>query len=377
MADIISLLSQGSRLDPVGALGRGEQLKSAQTRNRILEMQEQQQIQQAPQRNRLLDLQTQGLEQQIDVRGQQLQSQISTEERKQIESMSKEQREQTRNIIDVNARKAVTAQTPEQLIQLIPEAAEALKTKPFEVFKNELISESDEFGKLFPLTKGKESATTRKKVQSSKLLPGGLVQIVMDDGEIRTVKPKEAEGLMIRQAEERGAELQGLRSGEREEAKNASKQSISSFKELTKVNKNISNLREGIKLLNEGAGTGVIEKRFPSFKAAAIKLDNLQGRLGLDVIGNTTFGALSESELAFALETAIPLGLEKEDLKQWLTNRMSAQEKLSNYLNEAAIFLGTPGNTIADFMQQKKKAQELNPEEQAELEALRGEFGKR
>lgn len=201
-----------------------------------------------------------------------------------------------------------------------------------------------------------------KKVQSSKILPGGLTQIVYDDGTVETKQPKEAEQELIKSAEKRGAELQGLRSGEREEAKNAAKQAVESFKSLSLVKRNIGNMEEGIKLLDQGAGTGVIERRLPSVRASSIKLDNLQGRLGLDVIGNTTFGALSEAELRFALDTALPTGLGREELKKWMQEKIDAQTKLADYLEEAALFLGEPGNTIADFLAKKKSEK---PQEQS------------
>lgn len=230
------------------------------------------------------------------------------------------------------------------------------------------------------------------QVQSSSQLPGGFVQIVRKDGTVELVEPKEAEAELIRGAEERGAELQGLRAAERESGKGAMKESIAAFKQLTPLRKNISNYNEAIKLIGEGAETGVIAAKFPSMTEASIKLDNLQAQLGLDVISNTTFGALSESELAFALASAIPLKLEGPALVKWLEQKRDAQAKLIDYLNEAAIFLGTPGNSVAGYLQQQKESQgqsankvdtpesaqkpDLTPEEQSELEQLRKRLGR-
>lgn len=196
------------------------------------------------------------------------------------------------------------------------------------------------------------------KVQASKILPGGLVQIVRQDGTVETVSPKEAEIELIKEAEKRGASLQGLRSGEKESAKNAIKLSTEAFKSLRSVQENIANMSEGIKLLKEeGAKSGFIESRLPSIRSASIKLDNLQGRLGLDVIRRTTFGSLSEAELRFALDTSLPQKLDEPALANWLEEKQKAQIKLSNYLQEAAIFLGTPGNSAADFLLEKQGQQ--------------------
>jgi len=214
------------------------------------------------------------------------------------------------------------------------------------------------------------------QVQSSKILPGGVTQLVYKSGKIETKTPSEANEELIKAAEERGAELQGLRAGERGAASEAIKSSVASFKTLGDVRKNIRNIDEGIRLLDEGAKTGAIEGRLPSIRSASVKLANLKGRLGLDVIGAVTFGALSEAELQFALDTALPTKLDEEELKQWLTEKRDAQHKLATNLEEAALFLGTPGNTIAEFIQMKKEERDrLTPEEQAELDELKARFG--
>lgn len=129
------------------------------------------------------------------------------------------------------------------------------------------------------------------------------------------------------------------------------------FDQINKIKENVVNLDEVIRLVNEGAETGVIASKLPSIRSASIQLDNLQGRLGLDVIGNTTFGALSESELKFALDTALPKKLEGQDLIRWVERKKDAQLKLSGYLTEVATFLGTPGNTTADFIELQKVRQ--------------------
>ena len=67
----------------------------------------------------------------------------------------------------------------------------------------------------------------------------------------------------------------------------------SGFETIRKIDKNVLNLDRAISAVEAGAGTGVIERRFPSIKAASVLLDNIQGELALDVIGAVTFGALS------------------------------------------------------------------------------------
>ena len=76
----------------------------------------------------------------------------------------------------------------------------------------------------------------------------------------------------------------------------------------------------------------------------------MKNQLGLDVVGSVTFGALSEGELNLALSTALPTGLEGPELVKWAEDKIEAQEKLSAYLEEQAVFLTQPGNTSADWL---------------------------
>lgn len=204
----------------------------------------------------------------------------------------------------------------------------------------------------------REGGVSVSEVQRSDILPDGTVQLVRKDGTIEIVTASEANKEIVEQARKFGAKLQGLRSGERTAGSEAIKQSIEAFKGLAGIRKNIRNMKEGVRLLNEGAKTGAVEGRLPSIRASSVKLDNLQGRLGLDIIGAVTFGALSEKELEFAKDTALPKGLDEEELKKWFVEKSEAQEKMAANLEEAAIFLGEPGNTVADFLKIKKAERE-------------------
>jgi len=132
------------------------------------------------------------------------------------------------------------------------------------------------------------------------------------------------------------------------------------FDNLKKVRLTVANIDDAIKALDKGASTGPIVSKLPSFRQASIELNNIKGRMGLDVVGATTFGALSESELAFALDTALPDSLEPAALKDWLIRKKDSQTKLANELRKAASFLGTPGNTIADYIAQQEKENPKN-----------------
>lgn len=145
--------------------------------------------------------------------------------------------------------------------------------------------------------------------------------------------------------------------GGKEAGKQAIQMSGDALKKLPDVRRAISNIDQAIAAVDKGANTGVIASKFPSVTAASIELDNLRGSMGLDVIAGTTFGALSEAELGFALDTALPTRLSGPELKAWLTRKKEAQGKLAKELEEAAIYLGKPGNTPAGWLEMKRNQQ--------------------
>lgn len=128
----------------------------------------------------------------------------------------------------------------------------------------------------------------------------------------------------------------------------------SGFATIAKIDKNVLNLDKAIAAVEAGAGTGVIERRFPSFKAASVALDQIQGELALDVIGSVTFGALSEGELALAKAIALPTGLDGPQLIQHLRDRVAAQGKLRDYFSEQIDFLDS-GGSVAGFLREKER----------------------
>jgi len=123
------------------------------------------------------------------------------------------------------------------------------------------------------------------------------------------------------------------------------------FERIGPLRANIANLDRAIELVeDEGANTGVIASRLPNWNASTIELENLRNQLGLDVVGSVTFGALSESELELALNTALPTDLSEPELADWLRRKRDAQDKLADYLTQQARFLSTPGRTLEQWI---------------------------
>jgi len=222
-----------------------------------------------------------------------------------------------------------------------------------------------------PAGEEKFSATTFQ------LADGRIVQTtnsgrILVNGEV--VTPDE-QAKIIKEANEEGIRIQSARQSGRSQASAAVDRSEEAFDSLETVRGNILNLDEGIRLLDEGAGTGPVLSLLPSVRKASVELDNLQGRLGLDVLQSTTFGALSAAELAFALDTALPQKLPPADLRKWMVRKKDAQVKLARYLTEAAIFLGTEGNTTVDFIQAQRLKQ-LERDEPQEEQATPNSVGR-
>jgi hypothetical protein len=95
----------------------------------------------------------------------------------------------------------------------------------------------------------------------------------------------------------------------------------------------------------------VLFRSLPNWNASTIELENLRNQLGLDVVGSVTFGALSESELELALDTALPTNLGEDALADWLRRKVSAQEKLVDNLTMQAQFLSVPGRTLDQWIE--------------------------
>jgi len=156
----------------------------------------------------------------------------------------------------------------------------------------------------------------------------------------------------------------------KQQAVTAEKTSTEYFDRINKIDTNMANYDEAIRLVEEeGANTGFIDSKFPSIKASSQALDNLRNRLGLDVIGSTTFGALSEAEMAMALATALPSNMDGPALADWLRERKSAQQKLRDYLEEAAIYLSKPGNTVATWAEMKRAKEGRGPADESPMGA--------
>ena len=205
---------------------------------------------------------------------------------------------------------------------------------------------------------------TDLRVQSSKILDDGTAVSVLTDGSTVVRNPQGAvvsgadAAKAVREAQNYGATLQELREGARVTGREVTKVGIDQGRQaletIPKIRSNLSNLRRAKELVDkEGAQTGAIAERFPSWRASTIELLNLRNQLGIDVINSATFGALSESELELALQTALPTKMDQEELSNWIQSKIDAQEKLVTYMEDAALFF-LRGGSAADWLEQER-----------------------
>ena len=195
---------------------------------------------------------------------------------------------------------------------------------------------------------------------------GGVPHIF--DPVSQTFTPAEVRGSEV--TTETVTESEATIAGGKKAAELAIKMSGEALDKLPEVRLAISNVDDAISAIDNGAATGVIQSRLPSVRESSIELDNVRGRLGLDIIAGTTFGNLSEAELDFALDTALPTNLEPPELRNWLVRKKAAQEKLADELERAAIYLGTPGNTPAGYLEFRRNQERVEPTEEETVRFL-------
>jgi len=194
----------------------------------------------------------------------------------------------------------------------------------------------------------------------TKIFGNGTVVQALPNGRTAVIDPEgnevtgDARLETLKAARSKEIEFERTKAGAKSAGAQAIAQSTKAFEQIGKIKTSIANIDRGIELIDEGAGTGPVLSRLPSIRSASIQLDNVQKAMGLDVIGTTTFGALSKGELDLALSKALPTNLAAPDLRDWMVSKKDSQEKLAAYLEDVAIYLGTEGNTVAGWLEAQR-----------------------
>lgn len=179
----------------------------------------------------------------------------------------------------------------------------------------------------------------------------GTTRVVNNEGVV--VTGKDAAETIYR-AKDFEAKQQGMREGERVAENLKQKEIDRSYDKISKITENISNLKLVSDAIDKGANVGWLQDKFPSWRASTIELQTAVNRLGLDITSMYTFGALSEKELAMAKATAVPPGMQGEALKQWILDKVAAQDKARDYLYDYTQFLAG-GGSRADWEKEARR----------------------
>lgn len=204
---------------------------------------------------------------------------------------------------------------------------------------------------------GKFSAVTTTYDNGTVLQAGPQGSIRVTDPSGKEIPTGPERVTVLKKAREEQINFAQLKAQATKAGSDATTQATKFFNETQKLKKSIGNINSAITLLDKGAQTGPILSRLPSVRSLSIQLDNVQKSMGLDVIGNTTFGALSKGELDLALSKALPTGLGQVELRNWLVTKRDTQNKLVEYMQSAAIFLNKPGNDIPGWIEAQKSLQ--------------------
>jgi len=193
------------------------------------------------------------------------------------------------------------------------------------------------------------------RVVRSQINEDGSIILVRAQSGPQVIPANEVDSEVLRQAREFDVETKQKKAQAGQLGKDAAKFSNEAISTVSNINKNILNLREVIDIIEvDGADTGPLAKLTPNITEAANRLENIAGRLAIDVVSAVTFGALSAGELRLARDIGLPTGLQGPALVKWAKERIDAQEKLASYLNEAAQFTAISGNTVAGFTAKKQ-----------------------
>lgn len=236
-------------------------------------------------------------------------------------------------------------------------------------------------------------AEPEKRIQSvNSLGSGGLRlfnftdgsdQLVGGDGQ--PITDPEARSKAIEQALLADIERRGDISGAEAAATAKAGWIRDNFEQVGQIRANDTVLEEIQTALDNGAKVGILESRFPTWNSATIALRNAGQRLGLGVISSATFGALSEAEMRLAMSTALPQDMDEPALRDWISQRRQAQNKLASELERAIIFFeqgGTPGEWLAqqdqiriERIKSERDFGDMTEAEIAELLQLEKELG--
>lgn len=143
----------------------------------------------------------------------------------------------------------------------------------------------------------------------------------------------------------------------------AQKVGVEAMQTVDQIDSDLRNLEEIITQLDKGAKVGYIYNMLPDLTASSALLNRAANQLGLGVISSTTFGALSESELDFALKTAVPRGLNEDEMRGAVMQIIEGKRALRNDLYNKAYRLSAGDEKYSSYIKSLRVAPESLTEE--------------
>ena len=198
--------------------------------------------------------------------------------------------------------------------------------------------------------------TSGSIIRATERFPNGAYYVVTDAGrkvynpQGQLVTGEEAAKTLL-EAQESQNLITAQGAGLSEAQKLQSKYVNEAFAKSDQLTTSIANIDTAIGAIDEGAPRNVFMNLLPDITEQSATLTSALRRMGLDVVSSVTFGALSQSELNIAMDTAYPQNASGPALKAYLQDRKTALQKLRKYTEEAAMFLQNPNNTRSDWMQ--------------------------
>lgn len=117
----------------------------------------------------------------------------------------------------------------------------------------------------------------------------------------------------------------------------AQKVGVEAMKSYDQIQQDIVNLEQALAAVKARPGiTGPLAQYLPNITAEAAAFERAANQLGLGVVAGTTFGALSQSELALALRTNIDKGLPAEEQIKQLENIIALRRKMAEAMYRKA-----------------------------------------
>ena len=227
------------------------------------------------------------------------------------------------------------------MVTLKPFADQSIDRTPYQKGSSGMVKDAD--GNLFSTQVVFDPASGGSTSQLVAVDPSGPQSPVGGISPVNTSGLTMPEAIDMAMKKETNAEQVQIRQGIAKDA----------YVSIGKANAAIGNIDSAIKAIDDGANTGPVDNWFPSFKRATIELQNAGNRMGLDVIGAVTFGALSAGEMKLAMSTALPMDMQPKELKTWLGTRKRAQHKLRAEMMKVAQHFESNGS-ISDYLEDMK-----------------------